>query len=370
MNDSRASQPNALDDAVLARVKSTIRPKIRALKAYPVAKATGMVKLDAMENPYSLSGEARAEIAAAIANARINRYPDGPGDEVKAALRRSLKLPDGVALVLGNGSDEILQMLTAVVAKPGAVVLAPDPSFVLYRMQAELANLRFVGVPLRADLTLDIDAMLAAIETHRPALVWLAYPNNPTGTLFDARDIERIVEASPGLVAVDEAYYAFADATFLPRVLDFANLVVVRTLSKVGMAGVRLGYAAGHPAWIAEIDKVRPPYNVNTLTQVAVPVLLRYGDLLAEQAAAIRRERARVAAALAALRGVTVFPSHANFLLVRVPDAAVWFATLKEAGILVKNVDGWHPLLAGCLRITIGTPAENNAVLDALGRYA
>jgi histidinol-phosphate aminotransferase len=370
MNDSRASQPNALDDAVLARVKSTIRPKIRALKAYPVAKATGMVKLDAMENPYSLSGEARAEIAAAIANARINRYPDGPGDEVKAALRRSLKLPDGVALVLGNGSDEILQMLTAVVAKPGAVVLAPDPSFVLYRMQAELANLRFVGVPLRADLTLDVDAMLAAIETHRPALVWLAYPNNPTGTLFDARDIERIVEATPGLVAVDEAYHAFADATFLPRVLDFANLVVVRTLSKVGMAGVRLGYAAGHPAWIAEIDKVRPPYNVNTLTQVAVPVLLRYGDLLAEQAAAIRRERARVAAALAALRGVTVFPSHANFLLVGVPDAAQWFATLKEAGILVKNVDGWHPLLAGCLRITIGTPAENNAVLDALGRYA
>jgi histidinol-phosphate aminotransferase len=370
MNDSRASQPNALDDAVLARVKSTIRPKIRALKAYPVAKATGMVKLDAMENPYSLSGEARAEIAAAIANARINRYPDGPGDEVKAALRRSLKLPDGVALVLGNGSDEILQMLTAVVAKPGAVVLAPDPSFVLYRMQAELANLRFVGVPLRADLTLDVDAMLAAIETHRPALVWLAYPNNPTGTLFDARDIERIVEATPGLVAVDEAYHAFADATFLPRVLDFANLVVVRTLSKVGMAGVRLGYAAGHPAWIAEIDKVRPPYNVNTLTQVAVPVLLRYTDLLAEQAAAIRRERARVAAALAGLRRVTVFPSHANFLLVRVPDAAVWFATLKEAGILVKNVDGWHPLLAGCLRITIGTPAENNAVLDALGRYA
>jgi histidinol-phosphate aminotransferase len=370
MNDNRDPQPNVLDDAVLARVKSTIRPKIRALKAYPVAKATGMVKLDAMENPYSLSGEARAEIAAAIANARINRYPDGPGDEVKAALRRSLKLPDGVALVLGNGSDEILQMLTAVVAKPGAVVLAPDPSFVLYRMQAELANLRFVGVPLRADLTLDVDAMLAAIETHRPALVWLAYPNNPTGTLFDARDIERIVEASPGLVAVDEAYYAFADATFLPRVLDFANLVVVRTLSKVGMAGVRLGYAAGHPAWIAEIDKVRPPYNVNTLTQVAVPVLLRYGDLLAEQAAAIRRERARVAAALAALRGVTVFPSHANFLLVGVPDAAQWFATLKEAGILVKNVDGWHPLLAGCLRITIGTPAENNAVLEALGRYA
>ena len=370
MNDSRGPAPIASHDAVLARVKATIRPKIRALKAYPVAKATGMIKLDAMENPYGLSGEARAEIAAAVANARINRYPDGPGDEVKGALRRSLKLADDVALVLGNGSDEILQMLTAAVAKPGAVVLAPEPSFVLYRMQADLANLRFVGVPLRADLSLDVEAMLAAIERNRPALVWLAYPNNPTGTLFATQDVDRIIAATPGLVAVDEAYYAFADATYLPRVLEFPNLVVVRTLSKVGMAGVRLGYAAGHPAWIAELDKVRPPYNINTLTQAVVPVLLRHGDLLAEQAAAIRRERARMASALGALRRVTVFASHANFLLVRVPDAAHWFNTLKDAGILVKNVDGWHPLLAGCLRITIGTPAENNAVLEALSRYA
>jgi histidinol-phosphate aminotransferase len=370
MNDARDAKPTATDADVLARVKSTVRPKIRAMAAYPVAKATGMIKLDAMENPYGLSGEARADIAAAVANARIHRYPDGGGDEVKSALRRSLGLADDVALVLGNGSDEILQMLTAIVAKPGAVVLAPDPSFVLYRVQAELANLRFVGVALREDLTLDAEAMLAAIERERPALTWLAYPNNPTGTLFAARDIERIVAASPGVVAVDEAYYAFAEATFLPRVLEFPNLVVVRTLSKVGMAGVRLGYAAGHRAWITELDKVRPPYNVNTLTQAVVPVLLRHGDLLAEQAAAIRRERARMATALAALRRVTVFPSSANFLLVRVPDAKHWFDTLKDAGILVKNVDGWHPRLAGCLRITIGTPAENNAVLEALARYA
>jgi len=370
MNDSRPVRPVADRAAVAARVKATIRPKIRAQKAYPVAKAVGMIKLDAMENPYGLSGEARAEIAAAVANARINRYPDGGGEEVKMALRRSLALPDDVALVLGNGSDEILQMLTAVVAKPGAVVLAPDPSFVLYRTLADFANLRFVGVPLREDLTLDLEATLAAIERDRPALVWLAYPNNPTGTLFAERDIERIIAAAPGVVAIDEAYYAFADASFLPRVLEFANLLVVRTLSKVGMAGVRLGYAAGHPDWIAEIDKVRPPYNINTLTQVVVPVLLRYDALLAEQAAAIRRERTRMASALAALRRVRVFPSHANFLLVRVPDAPHWFATLKEAGILVKNVDGWHPLLANCLRITVGTPAENNAVLDALGCYA
>ncbi|MFO1415078.1 MAG: histidinol-phosphate transaminase [Burkholderiales bacterium] len=343
-----------------------MRPKIRAMTSYPVAKAVGMIKLDAMENPYGLSAEARAEIGAAVANARLNRYPDGPGDEVKAALRRSLPLPDDVGLILGNGSDEILQMLTIAVAKPGAVVLAPDPSFVLYRANAELNNLRFVGVPLNPDLTLDVDAMLAAIEREKPALVWLAYPNNPTGTLYPEAAIERILRAAPGIVAVDEAYYAFADSSFLPRVLEFPNLVVVRTVSKIGLAGVRLGYAAAHPAWIAELEKVRPPYNVNALTQAVVPVLLRHAPLLAEQAAAIRRERTRMAQALGALHGVTVFPSHANFLLVRVPDAPAWFTRLREAGILVKNVHGWHPLLTHCLRITIGTPAENNAVLAAL----
>lgn len=369
MNDRSPERTIADPAAVTARVKAVVRPKIRAMHAYPVAKATGMIKLDAMENPYGLSGEARAEIAAAVANARINRYPDGGGDEVKAALRESLGMGDDVGIVLGNGSDEILQLLTMLVAKPGATVLAPDPSFVLYRVQAEVFNLRFVGVPLRDDLTLDIDAMLAAIEREKPALVWLAVPNNPTGTLFSVDDVERIVAATPGLVAVDEAYYAFADATFLPRVLEFPNLVVVRTVSKIGMAGVRLGYAVGHPEWIAEIDKIRPPYNVNVLTQAVVPVLLRHQALLDEQAAAIRRERTRMATELAKLRRVTVFPSSANFVLIRVPDARAWFATLREAGILVKNVHGWHPVLENCLRITVGTPAENTAVLEALSRY-
>ena len=354
---------------VAARVAATIRAEIRALSAYPVAKAAGMVKLDAMENPYGLSTQARADIAAATANVPVNRYPDGAGDAVKAVLRRSLGLPDTVGMILGNGSDELLQMLTVAVARPGAVVLAPDPSFVMYRLNALFANARFVAIPLRADFSLDTEAMLAAIAREQPALVWLAYPNNPTGNLFPAADVERILRAAPGLVAVDEAYYAFADATFLPRVLEFPNLVVVRTVSKIGMAGLRLGYACAHPLLIAELEKLRPPYNVNALTQAVVPVLLEHADLLAEQAAAIRRERTRLAAALAALRRVTVFPTQANFVLIRVPDAAHWFTTLREAGILVKNLDGGHPLLANCLRVTVGTPAENNALIEALSRY-
>ena len=369
MNAPRTPPPVVESSLVAARVAATIRPEIRALAAYPVAKAEGLVKLDAMENPFGVSAQVRAEIAAAAANVPLNRYPDGGGEAVKSALRKSLDLSGDVGLILGNGSDELLQLLTTAVARPGAVVLAPEPSFVMYRLCALYANARFVGVPLRADFTLDIDAMLDAIAREQPALVWLAYPNNPTGNLFDGADVERIIRAAPGVVAVDEAYYAYADRSFLSRVLEFPNLIVVRTVSKIGMAGARLGYAAAHPAWIAEIDKVRPPYNVNAFTQAVVPVMLAHEALLAGQAATLRGERGRVAAALAALRRVTVFPTQANFVLIRVPDAQHWYATLRDAGILVKNVAAVHPLLANCLRITIGTPAENDALLDALSRY-
>ncbi|MGI8895423.1 MAG: histidinol-phosphate transaminase [Casimicrobiaceae bacterium] len=352
--------------AVAARVEATIRPDVRALNAYAVAKAHGAIKLDAMENPYDLPAPVQAELAAVLARVPLNRYPDGPGDSVKQALARSLGLPKEVGLILGNGSDEILQMVTTSVCGSGAVVLAPDPSFVMYRLNALYAKARFVGVPLREDFTLDVSGMLAAIERERPALVWIAYPNNPTGNLFPEAEVERIIAAAPGLVVVDEAYYAFADHSFLPRVLECANLVVVRTVSKIGMAGLRLGYAAAHPAWIAEFEKVRPPYNVNALTQAALPVLLSHEATLARQAQDIRAERARLAGVLARTQGITTYPTQANFVLARVPDANGWFAALRAAGILVKNLHGTHPLLAQCLRITVGTPAENDRLLAAV----
>ena len=208
--------------------------------------------------------------------------------------------------------------------------------------------------------------MLDAIERERPALVFLAYPNNPTGNLFAAEDIEAVLRAAPGLVVVDEAYHAFAAASFLPRLAEFPNLVVLRTVSKIGMAGLRLGYAVAAPEWTAELDKVRQPYNLNALTQAAAPVLLAEAALLAEQAARIRAERSRLVAALGSLPGVVAFRTETNFVLARVPDAPRWFDRLLDAGILVKNLHGWHPSLAHCLRITVGTPAENDALLAAL----
>ena len=364
----RSASPVAAGAEVHARVASTIRADVRALSAYAVSKAAGLIKLDAMENPYPLPAPLREKLGRVLAQVPVNRYPDGAGDAVKDALARSLPLPKGAALLLGNGSDEIIQLLTTAVAAPGACVLSPEPSFVMYRLNALFANVRYVGVALREDFSLDTDAMVAAIERERPALVWLAYPNNPTGNRFAPSAIERILGAAPGLVIVDEAYYAFADDSFLPRVLEFRNLVVIRTVSKIGLAGLRLGYAVAHPAWIAEIEKVRPPYNVNSLTQAAISVIIEDGGELHRQAASIRDERARVAKAMAALRGVTVFRSETNFVLARVPDADGWFSALRDAGILVKNLHGFHPLTSQCLRITVGARAENDLLIDALRR--
>jgi len=181
MNDSRARAVAALPGEIAARVAATIRPEIRALSAYAVAKAEGMIKLDAMENPYALPAEVRARLASALAEVPINRYPDGGSEAPKRALRSALPLADDVGLMVGNGSDELLQLVTIAVARPGAVVLAPEPTFVMYRLYAVHANARYVGVSLAADFALDLSAMLAAIERSFPAgTLW----TRPEGGLF------------------------------------------------------------------------------------------------------------------------------------------------------------------------------------------
>lgn len=344
-----------------------IRPEIQRLKAYHVADATGMVKLDAMENPYSLPDNLRVELADKLRDAAINRYPDPHAAAVQQALRQAFSIDPAYDIILGNGSDELIQIVASALAKPGAALLAVEPSFVMYRMIAEFTSLRYVGVPLRPDFALDEAAVLDAIEREQPELVFLAYPNNPTGNVFERAAIERILAAAPGLVVIDEAYHAFADGlSFLEDLARFDNLLLMRTVSKLGLAGLRLGYMVGKPAWISQFDKVRLPYNVNVLTQVAARFALEHVEVLERQAALLVAERGRLMQSMSALIGVEAFNSSANFILFRVPDAVRVFAGLKQHGILIKNLHGGHPLLDNCLRVTVGTPAENDAFLTAL----
>ncbi|MGL6110683.1 MAG: histidinol-phosphate transaminase [Rubrivivax sp.] len=339
------------------------------MHAYAIQDSRGMVKLDAMENPFRLPEALQRELGERLGRVAINRYPVQSTADVVAALSRHVELPAGCKMILGNGSDELIDMLSVACDVPGATLLAPLPGFVMYQMSAQLRGLRFVGVPLTPGFELDEAAMLAAIEAQRPALTYIAYPNNPTANLFDEGIVERIVAAvgaQRGLVVFDEAYQPFSSRTWMPRMGHHDHVLVMRTLSKFGLAGVRLGYLCGHTALIDEIDKVRPPYNISVLNAEATLFALEHADEFARQAAVLRGERSRLQAALADLPGVTAFPSEANMILVRVVDSQRTFEGMKSRGVLVKHIAGLHPLLANCLRLTVGSPSENDAMIQAL----
>jgi histidinol-phosphate aminotransferase len=343
-----------------------LRQEVLDLHAYHVPDSSGYIKLDAMENPYLVPPALRGEIAEAVAEAAINRYPDPGAASLKDKIRAVSGLPEGMEVLLGNGSDELIQLLAMAFNKPGALLLSVEPSFVMYKMIATFTGLSYVGVPLAEDFSLDLSATLAAIKRERPALIFLAYPNNPTGNLFPADAVAQIIRASPGLVVVDEAYYAFASDSFIPRLAQYPNLLVMRTFSKLGMAGLRLGFLAGNGAWLGQLEKLRLPYNVGVLPQLVAGKLLDHHDVLLHQAEQIKKDRAKLYRQLSEIAAVSVYSSEANFLLFRVANAAAIFDGLKQRGVLIKNLDGGHPMLKDCLRVTVGTPDENERFMLAL----
>ncbi|MGR9054061.1 MAG: histidinol-phosphate transaminase [Gammaproteobacteria bacterium] len=352
------------------RVTSIFRRAILSMKAYHVADAAGLIKLDAMENPYHWPEPVIQNWLDRLKDSELNRYPDPEARALKFALRRVYGISEAAEILLGNGSDEIILLLQMALT-PGAKILAPEPSFVMYRQISQSLDLEFVGVPLRPDdFGLDLPAMLDAIRVHRPAIVFLAYPNNPTGNLFDENAVLEIIETTDGLVVIDEAYAPFAEASFMNRLGFRDNLLIMRTLSKLGLAGLRLGYLAGSPEVIEQLNKIRLPYNINILTQITAEFALDNGDMFDLQTTAIRNERVRVCQALQQMEGITVFPSSANFVLFRTQNnkATDIFEALKTQGILIKNLSSQGGLLHDCLRATIGTPEENTAFLNALDK--
>ena len=347
-------------------VEQIIRPEILRLSPYHVPSSSGMIKLDAMENPYSLPETLQEEIAQLVTTISANRYPDSNSVSLKSSLRETMEIPMGMDIMLGNGSDEIIQIIALALARPGAVLMSVEPAFVMFRMIATYTNMEYIGVPLKADFSLDLDLMLDAITKHQPAIIFIAYPNNPTGNLFDVEAVSRIIESAPGVVVVDEAYHAFAGSSFIDKLSEYPNLLLMRTLSKLGLAGLRLGFLTGRPEWLIQLEKVRLPYNVGVLTQEVARKILQYPDILQQQVDAIKAERVVMNKYLNVLDGVEVFPSDANFILFRVNEASQIFLELKQRNILIKNLDGSHPLLKNCLRVTIGTPDENKQFLRTL----
>jgi len=359
------------------QLKKRIRQDVQSMHAYAIQDSAGMVKLDAMENPHRLPADLQAELGRRLGALALNRYPDGRVNDLRRALADYAQMPDGFDIMLGNGSDELISLLAMACDVPGATIVSPVPGFVMYGVSAQLQGLKFIGVPLTADFELDEAAMLAAIGQYKPAITYIAYPNNPTANLWSAKVIKNIIAAcahAGGMVVMDEAYQPFSSSSWLDEIRanpqQNANVLLMRTLSKFGLAGVRLGYMVGPQALIAEIDKVRPPYNVSVLNAECALFALEHTGVFAAQAHEIRAQRAILFEALGKLPGVTPYRSDANMMLIRLVGndqrAAQVFDAMKAHGVLVKNVSKMHALLANCLRLTVGTPAENQKMLAAL----
>ncbi|WP_455366218.1 histidinol-phosphate transaminase [Kaarinaea lacus] len=368
MNDNKSSSASGSYADINTLVERWIRPEVRNITAYHVPNPANLVKLDAMENPYPWPESLQDEWLSELKSAAINRYPDPTAGELISQLRSTFDLPDDCSVLLGNGSDELIQMIAMAVSQPNHTVLSPEPSFVMYRMIAMMTGMQYAAVPLNTDFSLDANSILGAVQQYNPAIVFLAYPNNPTGNLFEKDTIKRILEQSQGLVVVDEAYFPFADSTVADWLGQYNNLLVMRTVSKMGLAGLRLGYLIGDKHWLEQIDKMRLPYNINVLTQLSAQFALRHIDVFTAQTEQICKDRERLYQDLCGIERTEVYPSKANFILFRIAGKSSQeiFENLKNKGVLIKNLGNQPGLLKDCLRVTVGTQQENSAFLRAL----
>lgn len=339
-----------------------VRPAVRGLAAYHVDETPVRVKLDAMENPFSLPLPVRREIGKTAELALINRYPDPSAKKLRQAISRYWKM-DPERMLLGNGSDELIQ---AVILAFGGPVLVPAPTFAMYELTARALAQKVVAVPLTNEFDLDADAVIKAAKRTKARVIFLACPNNPTGNRFSDRAVRKVLERTGAIVVIDEAYYSFSGQTLLPFLARHPNMILLRTLSKIGLAGLRLGVLTASKEIIGELNKIRLPYNINRLSQAAGLVALKHAKTLNTQISLLISERCKLYNALLRTPGVTPFPTETNFILMWVEkNATRVFQALKKRGILVKNLDRSGPL-KGCLRVTIGTPAENREFLKTL----
>ncbi|BAU58533.1 histidinol-phosphate aminotransferase [Halorhodospira halochloris] len=352
-----------------AQVRRWVRPEIQDLVGYKVADPGDAIKLDAMESPWPWPGDLRDEWLNRLSEVALNRYPDPNCGDLKKVVREVFEVPACAELLLGNGSDELIQLINLAIAGHGRTVMAPAPSFAMYRVIATLSGSEFVEIDLADDYGLDLAAMQAAVGKHQPAVTYVAHPNNPTGNGLDLDEISSLALSTEGVVVVDEAYYAYADSSFLPRLLDHPNVLLLRTLSKVGLAGLRVGVLIAHPEWVEQLEKCRLPYNVGVLAQVSAKFALEHRQQLDEAIKRVLGERSRLAEELRHMPVVErVLPSETNFITFRlkaIPASRAYKHLLAE-GVLVKSLDGSHPRLSNCLRVTVGTPQENDLFLGAL----
>ncbi len=347
--------------------------KVQSMQVYNIPDSSGLIKLDAMEMPYLLPKEKMVELADKLTNLEINRYPNPEPNELIDKIKKTLNLSNNqtsnLDIILGNGSDELISIILLALSKPKAVVLSPTPSFVMYQQTSELLGMKFVGVDLNDDFSINLENFLVAIKTQNPALIFLSYPNNPTGNSWNKVELEQILQATNGFVVLDEAYNAFADDSALDLVEKYENAILLRTFSKVGLAGVRLGFMACHKKYAQQFNKARPPYNTNILSQEVVDFTLNNMELIEKNVELIKLEKESLLEFLSKIPNTKTIDTQTNFLLFKVENSEETFKKLRdEFKILVKDLNVHHKLLENTLRITIGAKEENKILKQALNK--
>ncbi len=345
-------------------ITSLIKPSVRRLEAYLVDETPVRIKLDAMENPFSMPPAVRREIAAVVKNTRINLYPDPSAKILKKAIASFWKM-NPKQMILGNGSDELIQ---AIVLAFGGPILIPSPTFAMYEITSSALAEDVVSVPLGTEFDLDADLMIKKAKLSKAKVIFLACPNNPTGNRFSDAAVRKILDKANAAVVIDEAYFSFSGKTYLPLVKKYPNMIILRTLSKIGFAGLRVGVLVASASIVNELNKLRLPYNINSLSQAAAVSALKHRSVLNHQISLLISERKKLYNVFSKLPGVTAYPSETNFIMIRTDaDASVIHRKLKQAGILIKNLSK-PGSLKNCLRVTIGTPEENKEFLTALNK--
>ncbi len=352
-------------------IENTIRNDIRLLTGYQINQFDNNynIKLDSMECPYKLPKFVYEKISNVIQQTNLNRYPNPDISGLKYAIKDIFFIPDDIDILFGNGSDELINLIIQSCCNPGDYVISPWPSFVYFKISTCINHAKFIGVPLKDNLQVDMTAMLESIYRYKPKVIFLAIPNNPTGCLLSRSSVETILKYSKGLVVIDEAYQAFTKNTWMEKISKIPNAVILRTFSKIGLAGLRIGYMVGSNKWLRHIDKVRPPYNINSLTRTVLITILKNWFLIDKHISSILKARKLLIKSLDKLPGIYLFPSEGNFILVRFTgklSSNFVYSSLKSRKILVKNLSDSDPLLYNCLRISVGTPKENSILVTAL----
>lgn len=347
-------------------LKDLIRKEVLSQTAYPAETLSCRIKLDANENPFTLPPPLKDGIFEAMKKIDLNRYPEPGSHRLRARFAQHYEVERDM-LMIGNGSDELIHTLCTAMAGRALDVIVPVPTFAMYKISALNNGHRVIGVPLNTSFDLDLGVILEHLATTKAAtLVFLSYPNNPTGNCFNQQKIKTIIEQSPGIVVVDEAYFPFCRKTFLPFLKRYENLVILRTLSKIGLAAMRIGFLIGPPSLIHELDKVRLPYNLGALSQVAAGFYLDHEAAFLKQAEEITKNREELFEALKQMEGVHPWPSEANFIFFSCDfDVDSVYNNLIEEDILIKNFNA-PGIMRNCMRVTVGNHEENEEFLAAL----